>query len=84
MLCRYVTIRAELIVDKILGVIISPCGTPRAAKMKHRPPCLQGRAAGQGVAQHPQGTGCKLAVQTLPGSAAPKGGKAGDISGDWE
>lgn len=70
------TIRAELIVDKILGVIISPCGTPRTAKMKHMPPCLQGRAAGQGVAQHPQGATWQC---RLPGSAAPKGGKAGGI-----
>lgn len=83
MLCRYVTIRAELIVDKILGVIISPCGTPHATKIKHTAPCLQGRAAGQGVAQHPQGTGCSLAVQPA-GQCCPRGGKAGAVGGNWE
>lgn len=65
--CRNVTICAELIVDKILGVIINPCGTPCAAKPKCVPPCLQGGAAGQvhGLASR----GCRM----QPSSADPAG-----------
>lgn len=75
------TIRAELIVDKILGVIISPDGTLRAAKLKRVPPCLQGGAAGQGGGPAPRGAGCDPAVQTLLSSTGPGGGEDGSTRG---
>lgn len=75
------TIQAELIVGKILGVIISPDGTLRAAKPKRVPPCLQGGAAGQGGGPVPRGAGCDPAVQTTLGSASPRGREDGSTRG---
>ena len=70
------TIRAELIVDEILGVVIVPSGTARA-EVKRVAPRLWGEAAGQGGGPAPQGARWGPAVQTLLGSASPAPGGRG-------